>query len=77
MNILRHLLPFMTMPTPQLPKLGSLSILGWESHNLTRTIKKAMYIRVSDPFLNRNIGKYQLSNILDEVFFSPLDLQIK
>ena len=36
----------------------SFSIVGRELQNLTGIIKEAMYIRVSDPLLKRNIGKY-------------------
>ena len=38
-----------------LTRVNNFSIVGRESHNLARTIKKAMYIRVNDPSLNRNI----------------------
>ena len=34
-----------------------------ESHTIARSIKEAMCIRVNDPSLNRNIGKFQLSHI--------------
>ena len=39
------------------------SIVDRESHNITRTINDAMYIRVDNPLLNRNFRKYQLSDI--------------
>ena len=45
-------------------------IVGREDQNLTRTIKEALYIRVNDPSLNRNIGKYHLLHIWDEVLFN-------
>ena len=32
-------------------------------HNIAGAIKEAAYIRVNDPFLNRNFGKFQLSHI--------------
>ena len=38
-------------------------ILGREDQNLMRTIKEALYIRVNNPSLNRNIGKYHLPHI--------------
>ena len=57
--------------------LHNFSIVGRESHKLTRTIKEAMYIRVKNPSFNRNIGKYQLSHIWDEVLFNTPDLQLK
>ena len=33
----------------------------------TRAIKDAIYIRVNNPPINRNIGKYYLPHIWDEV----------
>ena len=35
-----------------------------------RAIKEAIYIRVNNPSLNRNIGKYHLPHIWDEVLFN-------
>ena len=43
--------------------MDNLSIVGREVHKITRTTKEAMYIRVNDPCLNSNIGKFQLSHI--------------
>ena len=43
--------------------LDNFSIVGREDQSIARTIKEAMLIRVNDPSLNRNIGKYQLSHI--------------
>ena len=40
-----------------------LSKVGRKGHNMTRTIKEAMYIRVNNPTLNRNIGKYKLPHL--------------
>ena len=36
--------------------IENFDIVGREDQNLTRTIKEALYIRVNDPSLNRNIG---------------------
>ena len=47
--------------------LENFSIVGREDQNLIRLIKESMYIRVNNPFLNRNIGKYHLPHIWDEV----------
>ena len=47
--------------------LDNFSIVGRDDQSLTRAIKEAMLIRVNDPSLNRNIGKYQLLHIWDEV----------
>ena len=38
------------------------NIIGREDQNLSRAIKEALYIRVNNPSLNRNIGKYHLGN---------------
>ena len=37
---------------------------------MSRTIKEAIYIRVNNPTLNKNIGKYNLPHIWDTVIFS-------
>ena len=50
--------------------IDNFSILGREDQNLMRTIKEAVYIRVNNPSLNRNIGKYHLSHIWDKVLFN-------
>ena len=69
---LRTLPPSMTMPIPWVIIPGWTTSPFWvgEAHNFARTIKKAMYIRINDPFLKRNVGKCQLSHIWDEVLFS-------
>ena len=40
-------------------------------------IKEAIYIRVNNPSLNRNIGKYQLPHIWDEVLNNITELKTK
>ena len=44
---------------------------------MARAIKEAIYIRVNNPTLNRNIGKYNLSHIWDNVLFSISELKTK
>ena len=39
--------------------------MDMESQGITRTIKEAMCIQVTDPSLNSNLGKYQLPHIWD------------
>ena len=34
------------------------NIVGREENNVKRAIKEALYIRVNNPSLNRNVGKY-------------------
>ena len=57
--------------------ITNLSIVGREDHNLTRAIKEALFIRVNDPSLNRNIGKYHLPHIWDEVLNTTSELKLK
>ena len=47
--------------------IQNFSIVGREDQNLIRAIGEAIYIRVNNPSLNRNIGKYHLPHIWDEV----------
>ena len=47
------------------------SILAREDQNLLRTIKETIYIRANNPSLNRNVGKFHLPHIWDEV---PLNI---
>ena len=56
--------------------LGNFSIVGREDQNLTRTIKEALFIGASDPSLDRNIGKYHLPQVWDEVLFNISELKI-
>ena len=56
--------------------IDNFSIVGREDQNLMRTIKEALYIRVNSPSLNRNIGKYHLPHIWDEVLFNTTELKI-
>ena len=53
------------------------NIVGREDQNLKRTIKEALYIRVNNPSLNRDVGKYQLPHIWDEVLFNIPELKLK
>ena len=57
--------------------LNNFSIMGREDQSIARTIKEAILIRVNDPSLNRNIGKYQLPHIWDEVLVKSPELKFK
>ena len=57
--------------------IDNFSIVGREDQNLIRTIKEALYIRVNNPSLNINIGKYHLPHIWDEVLFNTSELKLK
>ena len=56
--------------------LENFTIIGREDHSLTRTIKESIYIRVNNPTLNRNVGKYNFHHIWDKVLFNTSDLKI-
>ena len=45
--------------------------------NLIRSIKEAIYIRMNNLSLNRNIGKYHLPHIWDEVLLNISELNLK
>ena len=57
--------------------LDNFSIVGREDQNIARTIKETILIRVNDLSLNRNIGKYQLPHIWDEVLVKAPELKFK
>ena len=51
--------------------IENFNIVGREDQNLSRAIKEALYIRVNNPSLNKNIGKFHLPHIWDKVLFTP------
>ena len=57
--------------------LDNFSIVGSKDQSIARAIRDAMLIRVNDPSLNRNIGKYQLPQIWDEVLVKSPELKLK
>ena len=57
--------------------IDNFSIVGREDQNLIISIKEALYIRVSNPFLNKNIGKYHLPHIWDEVLCNSPEFKLK
>ena len=57
--------------------LENFTIVGREDNNIARNIREAIFIRVNDPSLNRNIGKFQLLHIWDEVLAKLPELHLK
>ena len=57
--------------------LENFKIIGREDNSLARTIKESMYIRVNNPTLNRNIGKYNLPHLWDNILFSIPELKMR
>ena len=52
------------------------TIVDRESQGISRNIKEAMYSHVNEQCLNRNLGKYQLPHIWDEVLWVTPSLQL-
>ena len=57
--------------------MDNFKILGREDNTVARTIKESIYIRVNNPILNRNIGKYNLPHIWDNILFNLPELKKK
>ena len=53
------------------------NIMHRETQGISRNIKPAMFIHVNDPSLNRNLGKYQLLHIWDNILQDTQMLQLK
>ena len=51
-------------------------IIGREDHDIDRTIKESVYIRVNNLTLNRNIGKVKLPYIWHRVLFNTPGLNV-
>ena len=57
--------------------INNFKIVGREDLNQIRTIKEALYIRVNDPSLKRNVGKYHLPHVWDEVLVNTSEIKLK
>ena len=55
---------------------SNFQIIGREGHNLARNIKESIYIRVNNPTLNHNIGKFNLPHICDRVLLNTKGLTL-
>ena len=56
---------------------NNFQIIGREEHNLARNIKEFIYIRVNNPTLNNNTGKFNLSHIWDSILLNTKSLNLK
>ena len=52
------------------------SIIGREDQGLTRLIKESIYIRINNPTLNRNMGKFNLSHIWEKDLLNTPGLKL-
>ena len=57
--------------------INNFSIVGREEQNLSRQIKESMFIMVNNPSLNKNIGKYHLPHVWDEVLINNIEFKLK
>ena len=64
-------------PTGHYINVDILSIVATEAQGVAWAIKEAIFIRVNDPSLNRNLGKYQLPHIWDEVLQDTPTLHLR
>ena len=56
--------------------IDNFNIVGRENQNLNRWIKEVLFIRVNNPSLNKNVGKYHLLHIWDEVLLNTSELKL-
>ena len=56
---------------------NNFQIIGREGHNLARYIKESNFIRVNNPSLNNNVGKFALPHIWDRVLANTPDYRLK
>ena len=56
---------------------NNFQIIGREGHSLARNIKESVFIRVNNPTLNRNIGKFNIPHIWDRVLLKTPGLNFK
>ena len=52
------------------PGQNKFQIIGKEGHGLARNIKESIFIRVNNPILNGNIGKFNLPHIWDRSYLT-------
>ena len=55
---------------------NNFKIIGREGHHLSRYIKESIFIRVNNPTLNNNVGKFNLPNIWDRVLINTPGLKL-
>ena len=56
---------------------NNFQIIGREGHNLARNIKESIYIRVNNPTLNNNMGKFNLPHIWDRVLLNTKGINLE
>ena len=64
---------YMGQPTSH----NNFQIIGREGHSLDENIKGSIFIGVTNPTLNRNIGKFNLLHLWDRVLLNTPGLKVK
>ena len=79
-KILKKFLTFLGLGTNvvKVSSVNSELLFQWDTlgQDFTRLIKELIFIKVNNPSLNRNIGKFQLSHILDRVLFCTPGIKV-
>ena len=55
---------------------NNFKIIGREGHHMSRYIKESIFIRVNNPTLNNNIGKFNLPHVWDRVLINTTGLKL-
>ena len=55
---------------------NNFKIIGRKGHHMSRYIKESIFIRVNNPTLNNNIGKFNLPHIWDRVLINTPGLKL-
>ena len=55
---------------------NNFKVIGRDGHHLSRYIKESIFIRVNNPTLNNNVGKFNLPHIWDRVLINTPDLKL-
>ena len=55
---------------------NNFKIIGREGYHMSRYIKESIFIRVNNPTLNNNIGKYNLPHIWGRVLINTPGLKL-
>ena len=63
-------------PTGHTTNQNNFQIIGREGLNLARNTKESIYIRVNNPTLNNNIGKFNLPHIWDRFLLNTKGLTL-
>ena len=55
---------------------NNIKIIGREGHHLSRYFKESIFIRVNNPTLNNNVGKFNLPHLWDRVLINTPGLKL-